>query len=145
MTIGLNICAEAKTSTPEYITYIDGVSETYNISPYLVQSIIFYESSWCTGVISEQGCIGLMQINPVCHKDRMKRLGCTNLGNGYQNIMVGCDYLAELIDEYQDVAMALDAYNGNIHSYEWYEQGNMTNYTKKVLELAETLEGSAEE
>lgn len=141
----LSLCitfpVEAKEPQPEYQEYIKAVCETYSISPELVESIIFYESSWCTSAVSASGChLGLMQIAPASHRSRMKRLGMTDMTNGYQNIMVGCDYLAELFEEYEDVAIVLDVYNGQLHSVEWYEAGNMSSYSRKVLDLAEDLE-----
>ncbi len=36
---------EAASPTEEYISYIEGVCKTYDVSPELVQSLIFYESS----------------------------------------------------------------------------------------------------
>ena len=138
--LALSTCAEAKEPEDVYLDYIDGVCETYDVSPELVQAIIFYESSWCTGAISADGChIGLMQISTASHRLRMKRLGCTDMTNGYQNIMVGVDYLHELFEKYHDPAQVLDAYNGQLHSEEWYEQGNMSRYSAKILKLAEEL------
>ena len=132
---------EAASPTEEYISYIEGVCETYDVSPELVQSLIFYESSWCTAVTSPSGNhIGLMQVSPSSHRARMKRLGCTDMTNGYQNIMVGVDYLAELFAEYHDPAMVLDAYNGQLHSEEWYDAGNISKYSEKILNYAEELE-----
>ena len=132
---------EAKDPPQEYIDYIEGVCETYDVSPALIQSIIFHESSWCTAVTSPSGNhIGLMQISPSSHRARMKRLGVTDLTNGYQNIMVGVDYLAELFAEYHDPAQVLDAYNGQLHSDEWYEAGNMSKYSRRILETAELIE-----
>lgn len=133
--------ADAKTPTQEYLDYIDGVCETYDISPAIVQALIFYESSWCTAATSPGGNhIGLMQISPASHRARMKRLGVTDLTNGYQNILVGVDYLAELASEYQDPAQALDIYNGQRHSQEWYDAGNISDYSEKILKLAEEIE-----
>lgn len=133
---------EAGTPKQEYLDYIDGVCETYNISPALVQAIIFHESSWCTAVTSPSGNhIGLMQISPSSHRTRMKKLGVTDLTNGYQNIIVGVDYLAELFEAYHDPAQVLDAYNGQLHSEKWYEDGNMSSYSKRILETAEQIEG----
>lgn len=135
------ISAEAGKPSEEYLNYIDGVCETYDVSPELVQALIFYESSWCTAATSPSGNhIGLMQISPSAHKERMKRLGCKDLTNGYQNIIVGVDYLAELFEEYNDPPQVLDIYNGQKHSNEWYEAGNMSKYSEKILKLAEELE-----
>ena len=44
------------------------------------------------------GCIGLMQVYEKYHKDRMKRLGVTDLYDPYSNILVGTDILMELAE-----------------------------------------------
>lgn len=134
------LTAEAKEPQPEYIEYIEGLCETYQICPELVESVIFYESSWTTDVVSSSGCVGLMQINEKVHRKRMKALGVTDLKNGYQNILVGVDILSDLFSQYEDTQLVLDAYSGQLHSDEWYASGKMTSYSKKILEYSEELE-----
>ena len=48
-------------------------------------------------------CKGLMQINIIFQKDRMKRLGVKDIFSVDGNIHLGADYLAELISENDDV------------------------------------------
>lgn len=54
--------------------------------------------------------IGYMQVQPRWHRDRMTRLGVTDLSDPLSNFRVGCDYLAELMDKYS-LEEALTAYN----------------------------------
>lgn len=53
---------------------------------------------------------GYMQIQPRWHKERMERLGVTDLTDPYSNFRVGCDFLAELLSKYT-LEEALTAYN----------------------------------
>lgn len=134
------ISTQAKTITPEYEDYIEAVCETYNLCPELVESIIFYESSWTTDAVSSAGCIGLMQIHPKSHAKRMEKLGVTDLTNAYQNILVGCDLLAELFEVYGEPCKALDAYAGTLKKDSWYEAGNMSKYSRLILNYSAELE-----
>lgn len=133
--LGLN--TYAKEATPEYLDYIDGVCETYDMDPYIVQSIVFYESSWCTAAINGP-YVGLMQVS-LGHKTKMKELGVTDLTNGYQNLLIGIDLLAGYVEEKGSIEKGIDAYAGYKLSDEFYEKGNHTKYSTKVLKLAEEL------
>ena len=52
-----------------------------------------------------------MQIQPKWHGERMARLGVTDLMDPYQNVLTGCDILAEKLAEYGNLHDALSAYN----------------------------------
>ena len=80
----------------EYLPYIKGISNEYHICPEMVMAIIEHESSGQADV-KNGGCKGLMQIYEKYHRDRMERLGVEDLYDPYGNILVGCDYLAELL------------------------------------------------
>lgn len=134
------IKADAKEMTSEYQTYIESVCETYSLCPELVEAIIFYESSWETDVVSSAGCIGLMQVHPKVHKKRMDALGVTDLSNAYQNILVGCDLLADLFEQYGEATKVLDAYAGTLKSDSYYEAGYMSKYSQLVLNYSADLE-----
>lgn len=54
--------------------------------------------------------VGYMQVQEKWHRERMERLGVTDLSDPYSNFRVGCDYLAELLDKYP-LEEALTAYN----------------------------------
>ena len=54
--------------------------------------------------------VGYMQVQPKWHRERMRRLGVTDLTQPLANFRVGCDYLAELMDKYP-TEEALTAYN----------------------------------
>ena len=76
--------------------------------------------------------IGLMQIQPYWHGERMRRLGVTDLTDAKQNILVGVDFLAELMGAGHGDSWALSMYNsGNA------EDG--VDYAHAVLCRAEQL------
>ena len=121
--------------------YIDFVCEQKDICPELVQAIIESESNW-NPEARNGDCVGLMQISEYWHRDRMERLGVTDLTDPYDNILVGVDYLQELTRRYVDQAMVLMIYNGDFRAWKFWETGEMSEYARKILERAEELEGN---
>lgn len=119
--------------------YIEILCEERSMCPELVQAIIETESSWDPEARNGD-CIGLMQISEKWHQDRMERLGVTDLTDPYDNILVGVDYLDELIHRYGDQAMVLMVYNGDSRAWKFWETGEMSEYARKILERTEELE-----
>lgn len=115
------------------------ICEPHDISPELVQAIIWRESRYAKDA-RNRNCQGLMQINEPCHIERMERLGVSDLNNPYENIRVGVDYLAELFEEYEEPGYVLDVYNGNSSAGDNYRHCRLSAYSKSILELAEELE-----
>lgn len=108
--------------------------EKYNIPPEIVIAMIERESQFKQYAIGDDGrSLGLMQIQPKHHIQRMIDLGCTDLFDPVQNVTVGIDILAEQYIKYGDIAKALVAYNGG--SY----KGTITNYAKTVIARANEL------
>lgn len=103
--------------------------ERYDLPPEIIIAMIERESDFDPDNMGDNGqAYGLMQIHPRWHSKRMEKLNCTNLLDPYQNITVGVDYLAELLDKYDgNIAHALTAYNQG--SY----KGTITNYAKSIL------------
>ena len=85
--------------------------EEYGICSELLMAIIERESSGRPDAESG-GCKGLMQISDRWHKDRMERLGVTDIYSIDGNIHVGADYLSELFEKYCDVGIVLMVYHG---------------------------------
>lgn len=50
-------------------------------------------------------------IDKMANKERMKRLGVTDLYDPEQNITLGCDILSELVNKYGNYRDALSVYN----------------------------------
>ena len=131
----------------EFQTYINKVAKSYEIAPEIVFAMIEKESAYDTTEIGDGGdSEGLMQVQRQHHEKRMERLGVTDLFDPYGNVLVGVDYLAELIAEYGDMGMALTAYNaGPSGAYEYYfSEGIYANeYAEEVLEQSEIFDKGA--
>lgn len=104
--------------------HIDKMAKWYGLNPDIVKAIIEEESGWCESAEGDNGnSIGLMQIQERWHKERMKRLGVTNLYDSEQNVTVGCDILSELLNKYGNYKDALSVYNsGNIYDGKQYAE-----------------------
>lgn len=104
--------------------HIDKMAERYGLNPDIIKALIEEESGWFSSAEGDDGnSIGLMQIQERWHKNRMKRLGVTDLYNPEQNITVGCDILSELLNKYGNYKDALSAYNsGNTYDGRQYAE-----------------------
>lgn len=103
----------APIEVPEDVKQISGeLGAQYNMCPEVIQSVYFKESSF--NPRAENGShIGIMQVNPVWNADRMDRMGVTDLYDTKSIMLVGVDYLHELVAEYEDISVALMMYNGD--------------------------------
>lgn len=101
----------------------------YHISPEILEAMAFYESTYRPEV-DNGNCKGLMQINIKFHKDRMEKLGITDIHDADQNMHLAADYLAELRRENPEIVDVLKRYSGS----------TTDKYSNKVLKLAEELE-----
>ena len=121
--------------------HIIRTAEEYGIDPAIIFAIAYRESTFNASIIGDNGnSLGLMQVQPYWHGERMTRLGCTDLLDPFQNVTVAVDYLAELLGWYGgDMAKALTAYNRG--SY----QGTITEYATAVLAISEELRGTTYE
>ena len=111
----------------------------YDIAPELLEAICWNESRFTTK--AENGtCKGIMQINVTAHKDRMAKLGVTDIWDIDSNIHVGADYLAELFESYEDVGAVLGSYHGEKNAVNKAKRGQLSGYTKRILKKAESYE-----
>lgn len=98
-------CRKAGGSFPvvaQVYTYI--TCKNYGVDYEMVFALIEKESECKWDASGDNGTSwGYMQVAPKWHKERMKRLSCTDMTNPYQNVMVGIDYLKEIQDSLQDV------------------------------------------
>ena len=128
--------------------YIISLCEENSIDPSIIIAMAWVESGHRVNAIGDSGnSLGLLQIMPRWNYNRMKRLECDDLLDPYQNITVGVDILAEKLNRFGDISMALMAYNAgdsgaNKH---WFSKGIYTNkYSQKVMNYAATLERNVE-
>lgn len=124
----------------EYHEYCVEIGEMYCVCPELLMAIIEAESSGQADA-KNGNCKGLMQVSEKWHKDRMERLGVSDLYDPYGNILVGTDYLLELFKKYQDVGVVLMVYNGDSRADDFAEgKCELSKYAQKILERSEYLE-----
>lgn len=126
----------------EYVKYCEDIGYKYHVSPELLEAIIEHESAGQRRAYnSAYSCTGLMQINPSAHRDRMRRLGVTDLYNAKQNITVGADYLLELFRICEgDVYWVLMRYHGERHAKDKALSGNYSSYARSIVDRAYDLE-----
>ena len=145
-----NIKTANKETTTEKVIYYDiplskelqdytrKICEKYgNVDETLVYALIKQESNFRVKALGDNGkSKGLMQIQEIWHKERMKKLGVDSLMTAKGNIRVGIDILSEKIDKYNDLGKALTAYNaGDSGAYTYYfSRGIYANeYAKKIM------------
>lgn len=145
-----NIKTANKETTTEKVIYYDiplsrelqdytrKICEKYgNVDETLVYALIKQESNFRVKALGDNGkSKGLMQIQEIWHKERMKKLGVDSLMTAKGNIRVGIDILSEKIDKYDDLGKALTAYNaGDGGAYKYYfSKGIYANdYAKKII------------
>lgn len=127
---------------PELQEHISQLCDDYNVDMPLVLAIIGQESNYNVHAIGDNGnSLGLMQIQPQYHQQRMDRLGVTDLLDPYQNVTVGIDLLAELMSEKKGTEWAATAYNAGTGTADYNKTiGTKTEYTESVMMLKEMIE-----
>lgn len=126
--------------------YIYEICRDYpNVDPLIIEAQVFEESRYISSVVGGGGAwLGLMQISPKWHRDRMERLGVTDLFDPYSNLLVGIDYMSELIDIYHDKVLALMVYNGSASAYSKWENGQISSYAQNVMNNVYILKNGGE-
>lgn len=121
--------------------HIFAVCEEYEIEPELIISMIYRESTYNIEAIGDSGrSLGLMQIQPRWHKDRMNKLGCDDLLDPYQNVMVGTDLMSELLNQRGSVEWALMAYNGGpSYANKMVKAGKVSEYAREIIAMSDEL------
>jgi len=121
--------------------FICELCKEYGVSMPLVLSVIARESNFDAGKIGDDGkSFGLMQVYASEHTDRCERLGAYDLLNPYQNVVVGVDFLSELLEKGRGIEYALMAYNGGpTYAGEMMEKGNVSSYAVDVMDMAECM------
>lgn len=127
-------------------SYIYKICTSYpNVDPAIIEAQVWEESRYISDVVGGGGAwIGLLQIAPRWHRDRMARLGVDDLFDPYSNILVGVDYMSELIDTYGDVSLALMLYNGSSNAYSKWKGGQLSVYARSVIDNADILRNGGE-
>ena len=149
----------------EYTEYIKKYANEYNVDEYLIYAIIKAESNFEPNAESHRGAKGLMQLMYSTAEDISKRIDIElnedNILDPDININLGTKYISMLIQKYNNINLALAAYNagsGNVDG--WIEKGTLksdgsdienvpftetNNYVRKILRDYEIYKNIYEE
>ncbi len=142
----------------KYSEYVLKYANEYNIDENLVYAVIKAESNFNPKAQSNKSAIGLMQLLESTAMDIMKVIKYDNkmknsindlLLDAETNINFGTKYLSILIDKYENIEIAVTAYNAGIGTVDnWIENGiiksdgsdvenipykETNNYVRKIL------------
>lgn len=118
--------------------YINVICRNSPITPETIVAMCEKESQYNTAAVGDNGnSVGLLQIQPRYHQERMERLNCLDLRNPYDNVTVALDILEELWSKYGKIEMVLMAYNGGCAYAE--EQQWVSQYALDVMNRAREL------
>ncbi len=125
--------SEERRFEPGLEALIRRTARRYRVDPALVKAVVAAESNFDTLAVSHKGAQGLMQLMPATAKE----MGVQSPFRPSENIQGGVRYLKTLLERYDDVDLALAAYNagpvavdrfGGIPPYEETET-----YVKRVM------------
>ena len=97
----------------KYEYFILNSSAQFNVEPSLIASIINSESSFKKDAVSSKGAVGLMQIMPSTASMVAKQLKLSeyDLFDEQTNIKIGTYYLSTLLSYFNNLEVAICAYN----------------------------------
>lgn len=101
----------------EYQEFVESFADEYGLDRYLVYSVIKVESNFDPDATSNVGAKGLMQLmDKTAAECNVKGEFGYNIPEDLyepeKNIKLGCYYLSSLMDTYNDMELAVTAYNG---------------------------------
>lgn len=137
----------------DYSTYVEKYADEYNVDKYLIYAIIKAESNFDETAVSSKSAKGLMQLMYSTAEEIATKLEINlteeNVMEPEININLGTKYISMLIQKYDNIGLALTAYNagsGNVDK--WIEDGTLksdgsslenipftetNNYVRKIL------------
>ena len=110
-------------------------AEEKGLDPALIAGVIYTESKFKDGQVSEAGALGLMQITPATAKDIARKSGGSafeigDLATAQVNISYGAYYLRYLLNRFDgDTTLAVAAYNGG--------EGNVDTWRREAASRGE--------
>ncbi|MBI2571134.1 MAG: transglycosylase SLT domain-containing protein [Candidatus Schekmanbacteria bacterium] len=127
---------------------IQDEAHSLSLPPAMLMAVIAIESAFQASARSEDGAVGLMQIQPataerLATERGMLWAGEQTLLDPIQNVRIGTYYLSKLIVQFEDIAVALEAFcKGPRAVAEQLEKGARTRgrYSSKVLERMRDFE-----
>lgn len=91
---------------------VEKYSKKYSLSIPLILALMNRESGFRPIVTSKANCIGLMQINPKSHPEKVKPYKYDELYHIDPNVKIGCMILREYLDKKKTIKGALESYLG---------------------------------
>ena len=141
----------------DYKEYVQKYAQEYNVDENLIYALIKAESNFNSNAKSSKDAIGLMQLmestaQDVCKKTDLQ-ISSDELSEKLLepdiNINIGTKYLSILIQKYENIEIAITAYNAGIGTVDnWIEKGiinsdgsnvenipykETNNYVRKIL------------
>lgn len=113
-------------------TLVGHYAQRFELEPFLLMAVIKVESNFDPRVVSRKGAQGLMQLMP----ETAREVGVRNPFDPSESIFGGAMYLRKMLDTFDNLDLALAAYNagpgavrrfGGIPPYE-----ETVNYVKRV-------------
>jgi soluble lytic murein transglycosylase len=132
----------------EYEHLVTGHARNYELDPALLAAVIYQESKFDADAVSSSGAIGLMQLLPETARGIAQYTGGSkfrveDLYDPEINVRYGSFYLRRLLRKYEDVRLALAAYNaGQTNVDAWLREGSEIQFAEtrefvdRVTELA---------
>lgn len=110
------------------------------ICPELLEAIAYQESKYDPAA-KNGPCMGLMQVS-ACHNQRYIDAGWSpsDWDDSYKNMYVAASYLLELFEKYEDIGIVLGVYHGESNAVSKGMNGNLSSYTREILERSAELE-----
>lgn len=120
---------------------VHAASIKFQLPSEMILAVIRIESAFDVNALSNKGAVGLMQILPstaqeIAHELRMDWRGEDLLRDPSANIQMGAYYLTKMIGQFNDLAVALTAYNhgpGRIADMTAAKADLPMDYAEKVL------------
>lgn len=108
--VAIPLTPSSRIVSPKLRTLASQVAYKYGIDRGLFHALITQESAWDPYAISSKGAVGLMQIMPYTGKNECG-LDSHVLFDPEFNLHCGAYYLSKLLKRFNDVELALAAYN----------------------------------
>jgi soluble lytic murein transglycosylase-like protein len=109
----------------------------FGLDPALVKAVVAAESNFEVAAVSHAGAQGLMQLMPATARE----MGVKAPFDPRENLMGGSRYLRDMLDRYDDVKLALAAYNAGPTAVDRYDgvppYPETTAYVNRVLRYFE--------
>ena len=103
--------APLRENEKQYLPIVRSAAQKNRLDESLIMAVIKVESNFNPEAVSPKGAMGLMQLVP----STASSLGVVDPYNPQENIHGGAEYLSQCIDLFQDVELALAAYNAGPH------------------------------